>query len=122
MGYYDGLFAGAYLSSLVVFSLVFYILFVIAMWRIFEKAGEAGWKSIIPIWNTYILYKITWGSGIYFLLLLIPIANIVVSIVTCYKLAKAFRHGVAFTLGLIFFPWIFSLILGFGSDEYQGIE
>ena len=122
MGYYDGLFAGAYLSSLVVFSLVFYILFVIAMWRIFEKAGEAGWKSIIPIWNTYILYKITWGSGIYFLLLLIPIANIVVSIVTYYKLAKAFRHGIAFTFGLIFFPWIFSLILGFGSDEYQGIE
>ncbi len=107
---------------MVVFSLIFYVLFVIAMWRIFEKAGEAGWKAIIPIWNTYILYKITWGNGIYFLLLLIPIANIVVSIVTSYKLAVAFGHKVAFALGLIFFPWIFSLILGFGSDEYQGIE
>lgn len=122
MSYYDGLFTGAYLSSMVVFSLIFYVLFVIAMWRIFEKAGEAGWKAIIPIWNTYILYKITWGNGIYFLLLLIPIANIVVSIVTSYKLAVAFGHKVAFALGLIFFPWIFSLILGFGSDEYQGIE
>jgi hypothetical protein len=28
------------------------------MWKIFEKAGEAGWKSIIPIYNVYIMYKI----------------------------------------------------------------
>ena len=40
-----------------------YIIFMIAAWNIFEKAGEAGWKAIIPIWNVYILYKITWGIG-----------------------------------------------------------
>ena len=38
--------------------IIFYILLIIAGWKIFEKAGEKGWKSIIPIYNIYILFKI----------------------------------------------------------------
>ena len=34
------------------------ILLIIACWKIFEKAGEKGWKSLIPIYNGYILFKI----------------------------------------------------------------
>ncbi len=115
------LFALAAYTSIKVLGLIFYILVIIAAWRIFEKAGEAGWKAIIPIWNIYILYKITWGIGLLFLLLLIPVVGAIISIVTNYKLAKVFGHGLGYTLGLIFFPWLFMLILGFGSDEYQGI-
>ena len=39
------------------------VLMIVAMWRIFAKAGEAGWKAVIPFYNTYILYKITWGMA-----------------------------------------------------------
>lgn len=35
-----------------------WLLQIIANWRIFTKAGEAGWKSIIPIYGDYISYKI----------------------------------------------------------------
>lgn len=41
-------------------SLIIYILSVIGMWKVFTKAGESGWKSIIPIYNTYILFRICW--------------------------------------------------------------
>ena len=34
------------------------ILMIISRWKIFKKAGEKGWKSIIPIWNTYVLFRI----------------------------------------------------------------
>ena len=30
----------------------------IALWKAFTKAGESGWKAIIPIYHTYIEYKI----------------------------------------------------------------
>lgn len=96
-------------------------LMIVAMWRIFAKAGEAGWKAIVPFYNTYILYKITWGNGLYFLLLLIPCANVVIQIITSVKLAKVFGKGIGFTLGLIFLGPIFQLILAFDSSEYQGI-
>ena len=49
---------GAMVGTIFVFALIFYILMVIANWRIFEKAGEKGWKSLIPIYNVYIMFKI----------------------------------------------------------------
>ena len=36
-------------SSVWIFYLAFYVLFVAAFWKIFVKAGEEGWKAIIPI-------------------------------------------------------------------------
>ncbi len=50
--------AGGILGGLAVTMLVLYIITIIAGWRIFEKAGEKGWKSLIPIYNFYVLYKI----------------------------------------------------------------
>ena len=34
------------------------VIAIIAWWKLFEKAGEKGWKAIIPVYNTYILFKI----------------------------------------------------------------
>ena len=31
---------------------------IVALWKIFTKAGEPGWKSIIPIYNIIMLLKI----------------------------------------------------------------
>lgn len=38
--------------------LIFYLLMLIAGWRILKKAGEPGWKILIPIYNVYMLWKI----------------------------------------------------------------
>ena len=42
-----------------------WLLQIIANWRIFTKAGEAGWKSIIPIYGDYISYKIRMAACIF---------------------------------------------------------
>ena len=104
----------------IVFSLVVFVLSVVAYWRIFEKAGEAGWKSIIPIYDVYILFKIAWGKGWMFLLLLIPVVNIVIYIMMLYKLNKAFDKGVGFFILLLLLPNIGYLILAFDGSEYIG--
>jgi hypothetical protein len=41
---------------------VFWILVIIARWKIFTKAGEAGWKSIIPIYSDYVQWRIAWKN------------------------------------------------------------
>ena len=41
-------------------AIVWYILLVIAFWKMFKKFGEPGIKSFIPIYNFYILYKYAW--------------------------------------------------------------
>ena len=50
--------AGAMVGMVLAFAVMFYILTVIATWKIFKKAGEPGWKCLIPIYNVYIMYKI----------------------------------------------------------------
>jgi hypothetical protein len=95
-------------------------LLIAGWWMIFTKAGEEGWKAIIPIWNTLVLLKIIGREWWWILLLLIPIVNIVVWVIVSLDLAKSFGRGTGFGIGLFFLPFIFSLILGFGSDTYKG--
>lgn len=38
----------------------FWILLIVARWKVFTKAGEAGWKSIIPIYADYVQWRIGW--------------------------------------------------------------
>ena len=84
------------------------------------KAGEEGWKAIIPIWNTLILLKIIGRQWWWILLFLIPIVNIVLWIIVANDLSKSFGRGVGTTIGLIFLEPIFVMIIGFGDSEYKG--
>lgn len=104
----------------VILSLAISVLTLVAMWKLFVKAGKAGWKCLIPFYNTYCLYDIAWGNGWLFLLMFVPCVNIVVGIMMLFKLAKAFGQGTGFGFGLLFLNTIFILILGFGSAEYVG--
>lgn len=93
---------------------------IVAYWKIFEKAGEPGWASLIPFYSSYKIYKIGMGNGWWFLLSLIPYVGFVMPIVLAFMIAKAFGRGVGFGFGLWLLAPIFYLILAFGSSEYQG--
>src|SRR5215831_2615423 len=94
------------------------VLMVVAMWKIFSKAGQPGWAAIIPIYNLFVWCKIVGRPAWWIRLLLIcfPIFYIIL----CIDLAKSFGKGVGFAVGLILLSIIFFPILGFGSATYQG--
>jgi hypothetical protein len=104
----------------VIICLAISVFAIVCMWKIFAKAGKPGWASIVPFYNLYILFEITWGNGILFLLNLIPIVNAIIMLITYVKLAKAFGKSGGFAAGLIFLNLIFVCILGFGSAQYIG--
>ncbi|MBR3180462.1 signal peptidase I [Candidatus Saccharibacteria bacterium] len=98
--------------------LAFVVLGIIAQWKIFKKAGEEGWKALIPIYNVYTLLNILSMEPLLCLLSFVPGAWFILSIVMDVKLAQSFKKGTGFALGLIFLGPIFSLILAFGSAKY----
>ncbi|PKM40231.1 MAG: hypothetical protein CVV04_07010 [Firmicutes bacterium HGW-Firmicutes-9] len=101
---------------------IYYGIFcLIALWAIFEKAYEPGWGALIPIYNSYQYFKITWGNGWYFLLLLIPFVNVIIAIITTFKLARSFGKSFWFGLGLLFLSAIFMGILAFGKPRYISV-
>ena len=103
-----------------ILGLVICIISLIALAKVFKKAGRPGWAVIVPIYNLYVLFDIAWGKGIMFLLMLIPVVNFVIMIMLYVKLAKAFGKSGGFAAGLIFLNLIFVCILGFGSAQYIG--
>lgn len=120
---YDAAFAAASAGVMLVYTvfiLVITVLTLVAMWKIFVKAGKPGWACLIPFYNVYCMYDIAWGNGWLFLLTFIPCVGFVFAIIMLFKLAKAFGQGTGFGFGLLFLNTIFVLILGFGKAEYIG--
>lgn len=103
-----------------VVSIILYVIVVIALWKVFTKAGYAGWLAIIPIVNVFVLVKIAGYSAWMGLLYLIPIVNIIFHIFVALRIGKGFGQSTVFS---IFLLWLFStigyLILGFGSATYD---
>ena len=96
------------------------VLCIVGNWKCYEKAGEHGWAAIVPFYNSYLSFKIAMGQGWMFLLLLIPVIGSIFAIVCNYKFAKAYGKSDWFAIGNIFFPYIFTTIIGFDDSEFVG--
>ena len=134
------IFAGFGLIACII-GFVWWLIKTIALWKAFTKAGEAGWKAIIPIYHTYIEYKIAgmknwfwYGLLIAFIFwiiaafvpdqqqLLTDIACAIVwiiYIIVTFKFARKFGWGVFTSILFVLFYPICILILGFGNSKYQ---
>ncbi len=126
---------GGFLAVYGVVAIAIFVLMIVAWWKIFTKAGEKGWKSIIPIYNVYILCKIM-GINFWIYVLAIPaglgllssfipqivfltgIYALFIAILVAIKLGDAFGKSTGFKVGLFFLPNIFELILAFGNSKY----
>ena len=107
-------------GALTLVYLAIYIVEVVGMWRAFEKAGKPGWAAIIPFYNFYIMCKIAGRPGWWWVLLLIPLVNIVIWFIVSIDAAKAFGKTAGFGVGLALLGFIFWPILGFGDATYVG--
>jgi len=106
--------------TFLIFGLIVFIIEIAGMWKIFEKAGKPGWASLIPIYNAIVLLEIV-GKPVWWIFLLIfPCTSFIFIIWLINLLSKSFGQGVGFTLGLIFFGFIFYPLLGFGDYTYVG--
>jgi hypothetical protein len=108
---------GSGLGLLIYFAIL--IIMVAAYWKVFTKAGKAGWLSIIPIINLAIMLEIVKRPVWWLVLYLVPFVNIVVHVIVTLDTARAFGKGSGFGLGLFFLPVVFYPVLGFGSARYE---
>jgi len=100
--------------------LAVYVLLVVALWRVFSKAGYPGWLAIIPIVNLIFLTKIAGFSGWFALLYIVPIVGFVFYIIVSIRVGRAFGHGWFFSIALLVLLHIIGyLILAFSSDTYR---
>ena len=58
------------------------VLVIIATWKVYEKAGEPGWAALVPFYRDYVLFKVSWGNGWFFLLNSVPA---VITQIVCFS-------------------------------------
>lgn len=110
--------AGAIGGAFMLVWLAVVVLMIAALWKIFTKAGEPGWAAIVPIYNLIVMLKIAGKPAWWFILMLIPIVNIVIAFLTVDGMAKRFGKGTGFAIGMLLLPFIFYPMLAWGETRY----
>lgn len=121
--------------------LVIVLLCFIAWCKLFRKANLPWERLFVPIYGSLWMYKIAecgyiFWLGIVLSVLFVTLASmspdaagvaaviyllvmLILHIVYCCRLAKAYGKGGGFAFGLIVLHPLFIMILGFGSAEYR---
>ncbi len=125
-----------FLAVVLIICLAIYILSSLGLSKMFKKANQDGWSAWIPIYNTYMLCKIT-GVNVYWLLIVvglyfftfIPFVGIVAFAASIYfqvllavSTARSFGKSDGYAVGLFFLAPIFYMILGYGNSDYLGAK
>lgn len=132
---------GIVVLFLALISIAVIILQIAGMWKMFEKAGEDGWKAIIPVYNYIILSKLVgvtpWWLlivGICYLCCSIPFVNFVAwlpavaayyyyFIILGLGTARSYGKEDTWAVGLVLLPWLFYPLIGFKKEEkYLGVK
>ncbi len=109
-----------YFILLIILGLGIITFFIICKWKMFVKAGKPGWASIVPIYNTIILFEIIGYKWYYIFVFLIgglPIVGQVALMIFCIsyniKLARCFGKTEGFGIGLCYLAVVFEAIIAF---------
>lgn len=109
--------AGGFMGLLIVI-LILALIVWIAMAFIFAKAGYPAWGIIIPVYNLYLLCKVSGLPGWFVIPWIFSPIGFIIQLIQPFGLARRFDKGFLFGAGLLFLPFIFYPILAFGSAEF----
>ncbi len=108
------------MSTYLIIVIIFFILCIIGLWKIFIKAGQQGWKVLIPLYDLYIWLKIIdkHKNFWWYFFLITPFINVFMIMLMIVELSKHFKK---YSLGhyalAVIFPYIYLPYLGFTAKE-----
>ena len=116
--------ASIYLGIIAIVISVISLLTIIEQWILFNKLGEKGWKSLIPIYNNWVYLKLGDLPG---WLIILPIANAIGLIVASFNIPKKLNKSAALGILYLISPNIYYLVLILGktpskSESVKEIE
>lgn len=96
----------------VILTILFFLMSVIALYKIFQKAGRKGWESLIPMYNFWVWIQIIKKPVWWFIFILVPYINVFMILLMIVELLKCFnKNGLgAQTLSVLvpffYLPWL----------------
>ncbi|MEI6683892.1 MAG: signal peptidase I [Bacteroidota bacterium] len=93
-------------------TLLLFILSIAGLWGIFEKAGEKGWKVLVPFYNWYLWLRIVKKPMWWYIFLLVPFINVfvillmIVEILKCFKKYGMLDQALGVLFPFFYLPWL----------------
>lgn len=108
--------------SVLIFLIISYILLSISLFLLFPKAGEAGWKGLVPGLNFVVWCKIIGRKPAYAAWLLFPIVNFFIYAGMCIDMIRSFKHYTFWEsiLAVIGAPFFFFYLAFKEKEQYDG--
>ena len=109
--------SGSSIVTLVIYAAIA-VVYIVGMYKTFEKAGQPGWAAIIPIYNLYVLTQVAGKPAWWILLILCTgvIGMVLIGIAVAERFGKSTVFGVV-ALGI--FPMVGYAMIGFGDATYS---
>ncbi|HTE02086.1 MAG TPA: signal peptidase I [Mucilaginibacter sp.] len=94
----------------------------VGFWKLFEKAGQPGWKAIIPMYSFYIRLKLSGRPAWWILLLFIPGINIIIGFGVLIDFIKSFgKFSMKEQAAGVLLPFVYLPKWGFDKEtQYLG--
>ena len=93
---------------------------VVGLWFIFDKAGQARWKALVPVYNIVVWIQVCRKNWKWYIYFLIPAINIFTYLMLVVETAKVFdRHNFWEQTFAVIFPFIYLPFLGLSKLQYQ---
>ena len=104
----------------IIIFLVFQIIYFLSTWKLFIKAGEKPIYSLIPFYNLIIMMKIIKRPKWWFILLFIPVINLLMAGVIIIEILRSFgkNSNLDTLIGLVSLGTYITYINYFGSVDY----
>lgn len=100
-----------------------YIVGAFLLGKIFKKANVAAWKAWVPVYNSWTLFELGGQKGIWAVLALVPIINIIPSIfmiIAMHSIGRKLGKSDTFVLLAIFLPLAWMVWLAVDDSTWKG--
>lgn len=103
-------------------TLPIYILMHAGLYGIFQKAGEAGWKALVPVLNVMVWLKLIGRPKWWLVWFLVPVLNFIMGIGLILDLVRSFgKHKFGPQAMAVLFPYLYFPYLGWvDKAKYEG--
>lgn len=117
-------------AMLVAYGVIFTIVGVLAFLQmlarmvLFQRAGVAAWKSLIPFYGSFVQHKLTFGepNKWFWWFFMIPYVNIAYALYMDYAWARAYGRTKGFGVFAVFFPTIAMFMMWLQGSLYVGAQ
>ncbi len=101
--------------------ILYFVGTLFGLWFVFQKAGLAPWKALVPVWNIVLWIKLCGKDWKWYIYFLVPAINVFVFLLLVVETARVFRrYNFWEQTFAVIFPWIYLPLLGMGKKmEYH---